>query len=506
MLRKILLPFLLFVAASASAQENATMKKYAGLVKAEELKDNLTIIASDALEGRYTGSRGQKMAAAFIANHFQEMGLEAPVNGSYYQPFPLYLVKPGEAYLSVGTSRYENFTDMFYVGESETNGEVKSEIVFAGRGRTEDLDQLNLNGKAAMLFMDELTGMSMKQLKTVAAQARRKGAKYVFAVSKASSEDFNWMATRINNLSNHGDLVLEKPGTHSEDDGIFFIKSIIAEKIFNTPIAKLAAAANANVSKNPLKKVKNGMVNFQASLNTSVVKTENVLGYLPGTDKKDELVIITAHYDHIGKQTGDKIDVINNGADDDGSGTVAVMQLAKVFAQAKKDGHGPRRSMLFLTVSGEEEGLLGSEYYVTNPVFPLSSTVVDLNMDMIGRTDEKYKDNKNYVYVIGADKLSSELHEINERMNKTYTHLNFDYLYNDENHPERLYYRSDHWNFAKNNIPIIFFFDGIHEDYHKVSDEISKIDFDLLTLRAQCVFYSAWEIANRDERLKVDKN
>ena len=158
-----------------------------------------------------------------------------------------------------------------------------------------------------------------------------------------------------------------------------------------------------------------------------------------------------------------------------------------------------------MTVTGEEEGLFGSEYYVTHPIFPLANTVVDLNMDMIGRSDERNKDNKNYVYVIGADKLSSELHELNERMNNTYTHLKFDYLYNDQNHPDRLYYRSDHWNFAKRNIPIIFYFDGIHEDYHKVSDEVSKIDFDQLTLRAQGVFYTAWEIANREGRLKVDK-
>ena len=247
------------------------------------------------------------------------------------------------------------------------------------------------------------------------------------------------------------------------------------------------------------------MVSLQTSVSVVTVLTENILGYLPGTDKKDELVLVTAHFDHIGKKSTGEGDIINNGADDDGSGTVAVLQLAKAFAQAKKDGFGPRRSMLFMTVTGEEEGLFGSEHYVANPVFPLNSTVVDLNMDMIGRTDDIYKDNKNYVYVIGSDKLSSELHELNERLNKTYTHLHFDYTYNDQNHPDRLYYRSDHWNFARNNIPIIFFFDGIHEDYHKVTDEVGKIDFDLLTLRAQCVFYTAWEIANRDERLNLDK-
>jgi Zn-dependent M28 family amino/carboxypeptidase len=160
--------------------------------------------------------------------------------------------------------------------------------------------------------------------------------------------------------------------------------------------------------------------------------------------------------------------------------------------------------MLFMTVTGEEKGLLGSEYYSEHPVFPLANTVVDLNIDMVGRRDAQHKDSAPYVYVIGSDKLSTELHKLSEATNKTYTNLIFDYTYNDQNHPDRLYYRSDHWNFAKKNIPIIFYFDGIHEDYHKPSDEVSKIEFDLMAKRAQCVFYTAWEIANREQRIMPD--
>ena len=157
-----------------------------------------------------------------------------------------------------------------------------------------------------------------------------------------------------------------------------------------------------------------------------------------------------------------------------------------------------------MTVTGEEKGLLGSEYYSEHPVFPLENTVVDLNIDMVGRRDPQHKDSAPYVYVIGSDKLSADLHTLSENVNKTYTNLIFDYTYNDQNHPERLYYRSDHWNFARKNIPIIFYFDGIHEDYHAPSDETTKIEFDLLTKRAQCVFYTAWEIANREQRILVD--
>jgi Zn-dependent M28 family amino/carboxypeptidase len=275
----------------------------------------------------------------------------------------------------------------------------------------------------------------------------------------------------------------------------------VAEKILNTPFSSLITTAKSSAA---IAKVKPGKINFKVVMKTSILESENVLGYLEGTDKKDELVIITAHYDHVGIGEGEG-DVIYNGADDDGSGTVAVMELAEAFAEAKRNGKGPRRSMLFMTVTAEELGLFGSEYYVTHPVYPLAKTVANLNIDMIGRSDNQYEGKSDYVYVIGSDKLSKELHTINEQANQQHTKLVFDYTYNDEAHPDRLYYRSDHWNFAKNNIPIIFYFDGIHNDYHQVTDEVSKINFDILAKRTKLVFHTAWEIANREKRLVLDR-
>lgn len=501
--KRLLINALMLIAIVAFGQDDALMQRYGALIKPEELKDNLSIIASDALEGRMTGTRGQKMAAAFIANHFREIGLQGPVNGSYYQTVPLFETKMGDVYLNVAGQTIKNFSDIFYYGDEETNGEVKVPVVFAGQGRDEDLSQVDLTGKAAVMSVAKLDFNTMRQFRATAKKARDKGAAYILVVSLGPDDEFDRMAAIMKGFVGEGGLSLEKPGSKPRS-GAFFLKGTIAAKMFNTTLEKLKAATEADSKKQPLKKIKPGSFSVQITQSSKEVPSENVLGYLPGTDKKDELIIVTAHFDHIGKQAGEG-DVINNGADDDGSGTVSVMQLAKAFAEAKKNGNGPRRSMLFMTVTGEEEGLFGSEYYTSNPVFPLANTVVDLNMDMIGRTDPKYAADKNYVYVIGADKLSSELHAINERLNSTYTRLKFDYVYNDENHPERLYYRSDHWNFAKNNVPIIFYFDGIHEDYHKVSDEVSKIDFDLLALRARCVFNVAWELANREARIKVDK-
>ncbi|AYM98958.1 M28 family metallopeptidase [Chryseobacterium sp. 3008163] len=228
--------------------------------------------------------------------------------------------------------------------------------------------------------------------------------------------------------------------------------------------------------------------------------SENILAFIEGSEKPEEIIVVSAHYDHVGTQNG----VVYNGADDDGSGTVAVMEIAKAFQSAKKAGNGPKRSILFLHVTGEEHGLFGSEYYSDNPVFPLANTVVDLNIDMIGRDDPENR-GKNYVYVIGSEMLSSELKVINEAANKKTVNLELNYKYDDPKDPQRLYYRSDHYNFAKNNIPVAFYFDGIHEDYHKPTDDVEKIDYSMLQKRTQLVFATAWEIANREARIVVDK-
>lgn len=230
--------------------------------------------------------------------------------------------------------------------------------------------------------------------------------------------------------------------------------------------------------------------------------SENVLAYIKGSEKPDEVVIISAHLDHIGISGNG---AINNGADDDGSGTVAIMQIAKAFKTAVKEGYEPKRSILFLHVTGEEKGLFGSRYYAdVDPVFPLKNTVANLNIDMIGRVDPKHEGKPNYLYLIGSDKISKELHDVSEAVNKQYFNMEFDYTYNDENDPNRFYYRSDHYNFAKNNIPVIFYFNGTHADYHKPTDTPDKINYAFLETRTRLIFHTAWELANRDERIKVD--
>ncbi len=229
--------------------------------------------------------------------------------------------------------------------------------------------------------------------------------------------------------------------------------------------------------------------------------SENVVAFIRGSTLPNQYIIISAHYDHLGKKYGR----VYYGADDDASGTSAVLEIAEAFKMASDAGLRPKRSIVFLNLTGEEEGLFGSKYYTENPIFPLKNTIANLNIDMIGRVDKHHINNPNFIYLIGSDKLSSELHNISENTNSTYTHLYLDYTYNDENDPNRFYYRSDHYNFAKNNIPIIFYFNGVHDDYHQPTDTPDKINYDLLTTRAQLVFYTAWELANRSTKIKLDK-
>ncbi|MFM9825621.1 M28 family metallopeptidase [Flavobacterium sp.] len=235
---------------------------------------------------------------------------------------------------------------------------------------------------------------------------------------------------------------------------------------------------------------------------TNLPDSENIWAFIEGSEKPNEIIVVSAHYDHIGIENNE----IFNGADDDGSGTVALLEIAQAFQIAKKEGHGPKRSILFMHMTGEEHGLLGSSYYSQNPLYPLANTITDINIDMIGRHDEFHNDSSNYVYLIGSDYLSTDLYNICEDANKKYVNIKLDYKFNDKKDPNRFYYRSDHYNFAKNGIPSVFLFNGVHEDYHKPSDEISKIEFDALTKRTQLAFVIAWEIANRENRPVVDKD
>ena len=497
-----------------------TRKDYAETITADGIKQHLMILASDEYEGRETGKPGQKKAAKYISNHFKEIGLEGPINGSenpYYQPVPLTQTRWGDFYVKSKSGKsYKWMEDFYQIGDFSI-AEQKLEIVFAGYGidgdNYSDYKGLDVKGKAVVLINDKASksiATKVNDQKIVDKNASpydklktaiSKGAILVIMISNNDKEV-------TGTISRYGKYITSPKlrfGDQKPKDrgGIVALKSMTSE-IVGIKEKKLDKLIKKYKSGASLPKFSSGtMLTIKAEKISDPLPTENVLGFLEGTDLRDEVLVVTAHYDHIGiNEKGE----INNGADDDGSGTSTLLEIAEAFAKAKAAGNGPRRSILFMTVTGEEKGLLGSEYYSDHPIYPIESTVTNLNIDMIGRIDKEHKDKPNYVYIIGSDMLSSDLHTLSESVQATHaSDIKLDYRYNDKDDPNRFYYRSDHYNFAKHDIPVIFYFTGVHEDYHKPTDTPDKIMYTKTARIAKLIFHTAWELANSDDRVMVDK-
>jgi len=236
--------------------------------------------------------------------------------------------------------------------------------------------------------------------------------------------------------------------------------------------------------------------------NGNIKTSENVIAYIKGSHIPEEVIIISAHSDHEGYTETE----IYNGADDNGSGTAAILEIAQAFKAAEQNGFQPKRSLVFLHFTGEEVGLKGSKFYTQHPVFALKNTVANLNIDMIGRVDKAHQDHPNYMYLIGADRLSSELHYISEAANAQFTKLDLDYTFNDRKDRNKYFSRSDQYNFAKKGIPVIFYFNGVHDDYHQPTDTAEKLNYDLLAKRTKLIFATAWFLANSENRITIDKS
>tara|TARA_R110002050_G_scaffold25604_11_gene68238 strand:- start:3055 stop:4617 length:1563 start_codon:yes stop_codon:yes gene_type:complete len=480
---------------------------YAESITEAELKEHLYIYASDEFEGRDTGEPGQKLAVEYLKDNYVELGIPAAQSdGNYFQNVPLVISKLPKGTVSINGKEYQNgeglltftaatgsYDNIVYVNHGIEEGDysdyagmdVKGKIVLLKAGEPMNADGTyrlsGTNEKSVWSNMSESIGKRMEL-------ASSKGA---IGIMYFDEDNYGRFKNRFNFMQNKDSGSMGLKDEVQNDFFSFFIDALVAN-------ALLPNIESENTSKNvPAKLVLN------IDSDSQDVESENVVAVIKGTEKPDEYVIISAHLDHVGVN---KEGEIFNGADDDGSGTVGLLEIAEAFKKAADAGHGPKRSVVFLHVTGEEKGLLGSKYYADHdPIFPLSQTVADLNIDMIGRIDPKRTGERNYIYLIGSDKLSTELHELSEEVNKKYMNIELDYTYNDENDPNRFYYRSDHYNFAKNNIPIIFYFNGTHADYHQPGDTPDKINYDLLQNRTRLVFHTAWEIANRDARLKVDK-
>ena len=489
------------------AQQDTVALRYANTITEADLRTYLTTLASDAYEGREAGMRGQKMAAEYLQKQFAGFGIgpvpmaaERGLVEGYFQPFGLVVEQPGSLVLETDGKEHRFLDDQLYFNNRTPADVGFTELVYTA---ADGLGTLPASTKAALIVLppkDNTSAVETDQLTELGRVFSARGGELLLVAAEnfelTTQTYAHWLGGTRTRLADDTMKVMARKGAQ-----VMLISPSLATALLAKGDLAYARELKRAMKNRP---VKTRTISSPVRVLNHPVRTpmgsENVLAYIEGSDKRDELVVVTAHYDHIGMHDGE----VYNGADDDGSGTVVLLEMAQAFAQAKREGHGPRRSMLFMPVSAEEKGLLGSRYYSDHPVFPLANTVCDLNIDMIGRTDSVHRKSPPYVYIIGSNRLSTELHAVNQRANDVYVGIDMDETFNAPDDPNRFYFRSDHYNFARKGVPVIFYFSGVHEDYHQPGDETEKIRFDLLRQRTTLVFHTAWEVANREGRLVVD--
>ncbi len=511
--------FIVFLFVFSSLNLLSQADNYVHFINPQTARKHLDYLASDELEGREAGKKGQKLAGAYLMQNFLSYGLP-PIKESYFQRFNLRVSYPKKIILQVNGDTLNYFNDFLHNSDFPDSNFQNAQSVFVGYGieseKFNELKSVDVENKVVFMLeglpkfkkgkfssrdMESIEIWSDRDIK-VKNLVNKKAKAIIIVNSKINllKKSYKHSFTTSRMMLATDSFLTKVP--------LLFISEEKADSLFKEGgLVTGYKKTKSKIAKKgiPLSLELSLKVGIQSNIINSKISSENVLGYIEGSDKKEELIVVTAHYDHIGKHDGK----IFNGADDDASGTTALLMMAKAFAKAKEDGNGPRRSILFMPVSAEEKGLLGSRYYSENPIFPLKNTVANLNIDMIGRVDQAHHDNKgipnpDYVYIIGSNFLSKELHQINESQNKTYTNLELDYTFNSLDDPNRFFQRSDHYNFAKHTIPVIFYFNGTHEDYHKHTDTVDKIDFMKLSKITKLVYYTAWELSNRENRIELD--
>lgn len=511
-------------------------------ITAATLKDYLSFIASDEMEGRDTPSRGLDIAAKFLATHLSHWGFKpAGDDGSFFQKIALRRNSLEKAETSVQLNSQTLVLGEDYIPYSR-DGNITAPLVFAGNGwfvKSKNIDAykgIDAKGKIAIIFAPP---EGYPRGITRADQTGKRGEDYMTASDYAQKQgvvglvvipDFQYLANWDRNrsrLTERGVIRVEKfetssaapPSGDPARSPLLLPQIIAAPRLANALFQGERQSANAIFDSIYAGKVPDSFalspekkLTLKIKTKAEALVTQNVVAVFEGSDPvlKDEYVAVGAHYDHVGVGAAVNGDSIYNGADDDGSGTTALLTMAEALAKAPKR---PKRSVLFVWHAGEEKGLWGSRYFSENPTIPLDRIVTQLNIDMIGRSKKEGDTDvrnanlsgPNEVYVIGSRMMSSELGALTETVNKDYLNLTFNYLYDDPADPNRFFFRSDHYNYAKKGIPIVFFFDGVHEDYHQPGDEVQKIDFQKMEKVTRTVYMLLWELGNRAVRPKVDK-
>ncbi len=491
--------------------------QYAQSIKSPHLREIIEYLASDSCEGRELGTKGIERAADYIYQLFEKKGIQKLSNNSYYQHVDFSWINWDKLHFKIRGVAYKQLWDYLILPVENKDLQFKTnEILFLGYGIDDEnySDYLNVNvkDKVILIYKGEpknkegifyTTGSSIPSLWSMDLDlkiqtASRHGAKMVLIIEDKFKEFVD--ANRQYVISPTVVVKDESADTSFRSNSMHLSSTTVTQLLSKQIRSVIKARDKINRSGKPQSLVIKTELEFLQKRQTRHVEGKNILAYIEGSDKKDELILLTAHYDHIGKRAEE----VFNGADDNASGSAAVIEIAATLQQLKNSGKGPRRSVLCMLLTGEEKGLLGSLYYVNNPVFPLEKSIANINVDMIGRTDDKYKQDSNYIYVIGSDRISTDLHYINLDVNQRYSQLKLDHTYNSESDPNRFYFRSDHYNFAEAGIPAIFFFSGVHEDYHRITDDPHKILYGKTEKIARHIFLLTWELANLDFKLNLN--
>jgi hypothetical protein len=479
--------------------------KYSAFIQQQQLKKHLKIFVSDSLEGRETTTIGFFKSANYVSYIYDSLQFPKMVKGSYFQDVSLVKIRNSSKRIKTNKKDYTDLLDFFsYGGFGEINL-INKEIAFAGFGIEDttwnSYGNIDVSEKVVM-FMEGIPS-TKNEISVANKYNGSAGIKEKLEIAKSKNAIAALVVINDFEKSNqYAKKVFNKKRLMYLEGDRDFPFYYISEKMANE-ILKGNRYSIKKITKrifkscHPISFETQGTVNISSSDSGNNMKCQNILGYLEGKENQDEVIVVSAHLDHLGLHDGK----MYRGADDNASGCAAVLNIAEAFSRATNEGFQPKRSILFLLVTGEENGLLGSKYYTQNPVFPIENTVANLNIDMIGRTDSIHNIGDEYIYVIGSDRISPKLHELNEQANSSYTNLDLDYIYNDVNHPLKLYRRSDHYNFVKKGIPVIFYFSGLHKDYHAPGDTEDKIEYKLLEKRTKLVFHTLWKLAFSDEKL-----
>ncbi len=549
--KTLLLSALILITGCSGSQNTAKEKpttdtsillKHQDAITVDFLEKHLSALAADSMEGRETGTRGEKMAAEYLADQYSRMGLQAiGDSNTYFQNYELTGNRQDsvvfETYKTTDNTRERisrsvasKNTIADYIRSFGGTDTLDGSIVFAGFGvndpanNVENLEGAELKDKWVMIFTeipnivegDTLINPQINN-QTRFNAIMSQGAKGILLIPLVTQQEYDEIAEQTK--PDFGELIgmsleyLNEGSQGGFSRGYNVVSPDMAVRFLNTEKSDAGLKQYRDSLISNIQSVRAQELEFELRhipyIGEEIIHTKNVLAFLEGADPelKDEVIVLTAHYDHVGigqpDSTGDKI---YNGADDDGSGTVALINVAKAFKDAEQNGAKPKRSILFLHVSGEEKGLLGSRYYSDHPVIPIEKTIANLNTDMIGRIDAEHEELgiENYAYIIGADIISSQLDSLLKVANEKSGNIELNMKYNDLNDPNQFYRRSDHWNFGRLGVPFAFFFTGVHEDYHRPGDEVHKIHFEKMSNIVRTMYATTVLLANTDNPPEVD--